>query len=166
SLVTLGLNDTFLRFATPIASLIALHRLVARPSPGRPAPTLLIALAAFLAPCVNFALSPEMGIATWLGCLAYFVHLWWTPLRRLTLCLIAVIAALPAVRLLFSPSYFDSIFSFSGGGGNFPIFPTANILMFLIALFSVVPFLATIAMGSREVSGSIAIALCMTLGLL
>ncbi|PWU17476.1 MAG: hypothetical protein C5B50_11295 [Verrucomicrobia bacterium] len=124
------------------------------------------ALAALLVPLINFSVSPEMGMAAWLGCVAYFVHLWFTPLRRLSVCIIAVLAALPAVRFALSRAYFDSIFSFSGGGLNLPLFPTLHIIFFLLAVFCVLPALASLALKSRDVTGSMAIALCVVTGLL
>ncbi|PWU21231.1 MAG: hypothetical protein C5B50_02270 [Verrucomicrobia bacterium] len=181
--ISLGLNYTLLRFTLPIASLIALHRFVlfkvqssrfniqgchssGQRSEVRGQWSLLVALAAFLAPLINFAFSPEMGVVTWLGSAAYFAHLWITPLRSLTVCLASVAAALPAVVLLFSRSYFDSIVLYSGGGHNLPIFPAAHVLLLLAALFAVTPLLARIAVQHRDSRGALALALCMATGLL
>ncbi|PWU18947.1 MAG: hypothetical protein C5B50_07985 [Verrucomicrobia bacterium] len=183
--LSLGLNYTPLRFMLPIASLIALHRLVVfkvqgsdRSGPlslvrgpwsvvsGQWSVLLVIALVALLVPLINFAVSPEMGMAVWLGCAVYFAHLWFTPLRRLTIALVPVVAALPAIPLLFSRNYFDSIFLYSGGGHNLPVFPTAHIIFLLVALFCVAPSLARIALQERNPRGSVAVGLCAATGLL
>jgi hypothetical protein len=164
--ISLGLNYTPLRFMLPVASLVALHGLASAASGRGGGKTFAILIGAFLAPLVNFAFSPEMGLAAWLACMAYFIALWRTPLRRLTIGLAAAAAALPATAAVFSRSYFDSILSISGGGLNFPIFPTAHVVLFLVAVFCLIPVLAVIAVETRDARGAIAAGLCVVTGLL
>ena len=130
---TFGLNYTPLRFALPLASLLALHRCAG--GPGDPA---LVSLPRFLALCVvlptlNFAVSPEMGLAVVAAFGIYALGLTRTPRRRLGWGVFAVALCLPLAVLVFTRDYFHSILTYAGGGNNLPVFPTIHAVVATLA---------------------------------
>ena len=160
-----GLHSLPLRYTVPLASILAFHRVVLN-SVGRSRELVKVASAAFLAPFLAFAVSPEMGIATWLAIMVYLALVWTTPFRRLSWTALATALVLPAVAWCFSKEYFNAVLSFSGGGNNFPIYPIPAILLFLVAIFCVTPALTLHAIKHRNLNGAISLALCVVTGLL
>ncbi len=162
---TFGLNYTPLRFALPLASLVALHRCA-----GGSANSAQALLPRFLALCVllpmlNFAVSPEMGLAVVAAFGIYALALARTPLRRLTWGVLAVSLCLPLAVLVFSRDYFHSILTYAGGGNNLPVFPTIHALAYVGALLFLLPWLAVLAWRGRTAVSAMAAALLVLFGL-
>jgi hypothetical protein len=134
---SLGLSYTPVRFLIGAATVLRMHQCAAG-ALGQRFEKLRIAAAAFVAPLISFAISPEMGIAAWLGCGCWFLF----QERRLRWGVVPTLLALPATAIIFSKGYFESMLSFGGGGYSFPIYPTAFMLFFLGMVFSVSPALA------------------------
>lgn len=160
-----GLHNLPLRYALPLASILAMHRVVLN-AIDRPQEMLSVAGAAFLFPFLAFAVSPEIGIAVLLAAIAYFVRIWTTPFRRLCWAALAVAMVLPATIFCFSRDYFSAVLSFSGGGDNFPIYPNGSHLFFLAAIFCVIPGLTLIGFKRGNLDGAISLAVCVVIGLL
>lgn len=158
---TFGLNYTPLRFALPLASLVALHRSASRPAASLPR---FLGLCVLL-PMLNFAVSPEMGIVTTAASGAYALLLWRTSRRQLAWGALAVALGLPLTVLVFTPDYFHSILTYAGGGNNFPIFPTIHVVAYLAALLFLLPWLAVVAWRHRSPAGALAAALLTLFGL-
>lgn len=149
----MGLNYTPFRFTIVLASLFAIRHLnrVTRDYPYR---MVLLALASFLLPLFNFAISPEMGLALTIGLLVYFLWFLLGSERRMALLAVPVIAGVLATALVFPRPYFDSMVSFGKGGANFPIFPTIHIVAFLAAAMWVFPRLGVIALRDKSDNGA------------
>jgi hypothetical protein len=162
---TMGLNYTPLRFTVALASLFAvrhIHRLT-RSLPSRRLP--LLAAAGFCLPLLNFAISPEMGLALTISLTVYFFWFLFGPERRLALLVLSVLAGVLAAALLFPRPYFHSMLSFGKGGANFPIFPTIHILAFLAAAIWIFPRLGVIAVRDRSAAAPFCAGLAILFGL-
>jgi len=164
--LTMGLNYAPLRFIIAPASLLAVRH-IARSLPRAPLRRgAALAIAAFLLPIVNCAISPEMGLAAIGGLLVYFLWALFGPARREALPALAVLAGAAAVALVFPPDYFSSIFSFSKGTADFPLLPSAPILAMLAAAIWLLPALGVIALREKSPTGAFAAGLAVLLGLL
>jgi hypothetical protein len=163
--LTMGLQYTPLRFTIGLASLFALRHLhrVTRDSPFRR--ILLLALAGFLFPLLNFSISPEMGLALTISLFVYFLWFLFGPERRLALLALSVLASISATALIFPRPYFNSILSFGKGGANFPIFPTIHILSFLAVAIWVLPRLGIIAIRDKSAAAPFCAGLAFLCGL-
>lgn len=161
--LTLGLNYTPLRFLLPLASLVLIDRIVVSQSPAAWKKACALS---FLLPLACFSISPEMGIASFAAFLVYFSAHARARRGRPAPCLLFVALTLPAVVLLFSREYFDIVFSFVGGGNNLPILPTAHVLLFLLAVFAVLPRLGGSALlFPASAPAPLSLALFILLGL-
>jgi hypothetical protein len=160
-----------LRFAIAPASILAIRHLY-RALPRAPWRPLILALAAFLLPIVNCAISPEMGLAVIASLSVYFLWFLFGPRphrhQRLAACnLLAVLAGALAVIAWFPAGYFDSIFSFSTGGLDFPLLPALHILTMLAAAIWILPRLGSSALrGPSSPSQPFHAAWAVLLGLL
>jgi hypothetical protein len=162
----MGLNYTPLRFTVAAASLFAvrhLERLTRDFTTARRA--LLLALAGFLLPLLNFSISPEMGLALTVALCVYFFWFLFGPERRLALLALAVVAGVGATALVFPRAYFDSMLSFGKGGASFPIFPTIHILAFLAAAIWIFPRLGIIALRDKSATAPFCAAFAILCGL-
>jgi hypothetical protein len=162
---TMGLNYTPFRFTIALASLFAvrhIHR-ATRETPGRG--ILLLGLAGFFLPLLNYSISPEMGLALTIALLVYFPWCAFTAERRLALLSLAVLAGLAFTALVFPRPYFDSILGFGKGGQNFPLFPTMHIVAFLGAAIWIFPRLGIFAVRERSDAGPFCAALAFMCGL-
>ncbi len=148
--ITMGLNYTPLRFAAPLAAVFAVRHLylVSANNAGRR--WLLLTGAAVIFPVVNFAISPEMGLALTLALLTYFGWFLFGPERRYALLALPVIAGVAAAGWIFPRAYFASMASFGKGGASFPVLPTIHIIAFLAAAIWVLPRLGVIAIRDRS----------------
>ena len=163
--LTMGLNYTPLRFSIALASLFAvrhLHRLT-RQSPGRQ--MVVLGLAAFFLPLLNYSLSPEMGLALTLGLCVYFFWFLFGPERRLALLAPLVLAGVGVTAFWFPRPYFDSMLSFGKGGANFPVLPTMHILSFLAVAIWAYPRLGLIAVREKSAAGPFCAAFAVLCGL-
>jgi len=163
---TMGLNYTPFRFTIALASLFAvrhIHRLTREVAPGRR--MLLLGLAGFFLPLINFSVSPEMGLSLTFALIAYFLWCAFTAERRLALLVLAVLAGLGFTALVFPRPYFDSVLAFGKGGENFPLFPTFQIVLFLAAAIWVFPRLGIFAVRDRSDAGPFCAALAILCGL-
>jgi hypothetical protein len=162
---TMGLNYTPLRFTIALASLFAIRhiRRATREAPSRR--MLLLGLAAFILPLVNFAISPEMGLALTISLVVYFLWSAFGAERRLALLALPVLAGFLFTALVFPRPYFDSILGFGKGGENFPIFPTIHIVTFLAAAIWVFPRLGLIAVRDRSEAAPFCAGLAILCGL-
>jgi len=121
--LTMGLNYAPLRFAIAPASILAIRHLY-RVYRAQTSPALggcALALAAFVLPVVNCAISPEMGLAVIASLCVYFLWFLLGPERRSALLVLPVAAGTWAVAAWFPSGYFDSILFFSKGGLDFPL---------------------------------------------
>jgi len=162
--LSLGLNYTPLRFALPVASVFAFHRFACKAH--SPRSWIISACLSFLLPLANLAVSPEIGIAVCIAILAYLIVLLRTSLRGLSIGIPFVAASLLASAFLFGSDYFRGMSSFTKGGANFPIFPSVFILIFLTAVFVILPPLAVIACTQKTVAGAAGAAFFFLFGLL
>jgi hypothetical protein len=163
--LTMGLNYTPLRFTIALASLFAvrhIHR-ATRDFPSRRA--LLLALAGFFLPLLNFSISPEMGLALTISLVVYFLWFLLGPERRTALLALSVLAGFAVTATVFPRPYFDSLLSFGKGGANFPIFPTIHILLFLAAAIWVFPRLGIIAIRDKSAAAPFCAGLAFLCGL-
>lgn len=129
----LGLNYTFLRFAAPLFSLILLHT-GAIPNKS----IVLKAILAFGLTAFCFLISLEIGVAALAAVGFYLV------LRREYYAVLGCGLAVPAVLSLAGIPYFAVLAEFAEGAGNFPIYPTLHVMLFLGLLALVLPQLAAL----------------------
>ncbi len=163
---SMGVGYTPLRFVAPLASLLFLHRTFGRwVEAGTVGLPRCAALAALLS-LASLSLSPEIGLATGAGIVAFFAALAFTPLRRFSVVVAVPPLALVIAVLGLSVSYADGIFSVGGGANNFPVLPTLAILLHLAAACVILPRLGAIGVRERNRDGALAIALVAGLGLL
>jgi hypothetical protein len=125
----------------------------------------LLALAGFLLPLLNFAISPEMGLALTVSLCVYFGWFAFEPERRLALLVVAVLAGVGVAAAVFPHPYFSSMLSFGKGGASFPIFPTIHILGFLAAAIWVFPRLGIIAVRDKSATAPFCAGLAILCGL-
>ncbi len=114
---------------------------------------------------LNFAVSPEMGLAVVAAFGIYALGLTRTPRRRLAWGVLAVALCLPLAVLVFTRDYFHSILTYAGGGNNLPVFPTIHAIAYLGALLFLLPWLAVLAWRLRTPVGAMAAALLVLFGL-
>ncbi len=137
-----GLNYNPLRYAAPIACLIAVHRLSRRANAPLQTFDWQTILASALAATLLLCLSPEMGVTF---CIAVFLYL---PICRracgrpwtwfaLSLALAFTVLLLAAARI----GVFETMKGFSAGGFSLPVLPGPHILIFLAAFAIVLVYL-------------------------
>ncbi len=168
----LGIQYTPLRFVCAPASLFLLNRIhrgaMTRDTFTRRVAPLTVLLA-FLLPLANFAWSPEMGMVAWAAFIIYFmVQRRDQPARALSGAL-AAMASLPAAWILFGGTYVRGLLASGNGAINFPIYPTAHVVMLLVAAGWLMPLLAVIAWSGLRQPGKetpLAASLVVMLGLL
>lgn len=163
--LTMGLNYTPLRFGVALSAMFAIRHLYVRAREGVRYCWGLLALGAFAFPIVNFAISPEMGLALTIGLLVYFGWFLFGAERRLALLGLLVIGGVGVAVLLFPRAYFDSMLSFGKGGASFPIFPTIHIVAFLLAAIWVIPRLGVVAIREEPGVGAFAAGMAVLMGL-
>jgi hypothetical protein len=161
---TMGLNYTPLRFTIALASLFGIRHLlrITRDSSRR---LPLLGLAALLFPAINFAISPEMGVALTLALCVYFGWFLFCEERRLAILVLPVLAGAALTAFVFPRPYFDSILSFGKGGANFPIFPTIHILAFLAVAIWIFPRLGVFAVRDKSAAGPFCAGLAILCGM-
>jgi len=164
--LAMGLNYTPFRFAGLLFSLFYFHQTFAgRRNDGRVI-DIKPAFLAFLLPLCNLAVSPEVGIASVVGLTVYLAALVRTQFRRgAWLAIIPSLALIVAVSIC-SKSYLEAVFSRGLGGDLYPVFPTFHILLFIGAACWVLPNLGIIGCAERNITGSFALALVCSLGLM
>ena len=129
--MALGLNYTFLRFITPVASLIFCLR------GRRAAPA---AVGVLFGELLNLGVSPEMGFAFATGAVAFGVLQAWE--RRAAGWLMVAVAPVlgsGAFLKLMGPAYLSMLQQFSSGAYNFIVEPQPHILLYLTALVWLAP---------------------------
>jgi hypothetical protein len=126
----MGLNHTFLRFASPLAFLVLTSQ---RTRPWSAALWILAGQA------VCLGLSPEMGFAFFVGSFAFALYRCFTQGRSWLLGVAAPILSTMAFLLMAGRSYLRMLGMVSHGVYNFPIEPLPYVLVFLFALVWLVP---------------------------
>jgi hypothetical protein len=125
----LGMNYTHLRFVPPLALLLLVPKLRSRAA--------IVALLT-VGEMVEFAISPEVGLAFLAACWCYAVWRW--PEDRWYSVAAVVLPALgTAVLLLSLNSYLRMLIAFGRGNFNLPLQPITHILIFLFAFTWLVP---------------------------
>lgn len=165
--LTMGLNYTPLRFTLLPGLLVLFHRveLSAREQAPR---SLILFATSFLAVLAGLLLSPEMGIALLLGLLAYAaVIIWNRDVPGGFACVAGVSASVALMMIAFTPKYLGGVFSFSGGGNSFPIFPNLHNLTYLGSLLVILPLLGSAAwLRHVDARSPLALSLCVGGGIL
>lgn len=139
--ITLGVNYTGLRFYSPYAAILLVHRLATRitsEQDGRS--SLKIAGSCFLCALFVLSISIEMGIAYILAQCAYCTYRAIFSGRSWLYLIPATVIPLPLLLLCF-PDCLHNALGFAKGGNNFPILPTAHIVGYAITLFWLLPIL-------------------------
>jgi hypothetical protein len=162
--ISMGLNYTLLRFITPIASLVFLHRTFVHDTKWSVCRFLKFASFAFLLPAVSFSISPEMGVATLVGVMAYFIALLRTPLRVWSWLGALPVLSLVASVVIFSKDYMDVFSSRLIGSETLPVFPTLHFLVFVGAACWLLPQLGILGVCERNQNGAFAMALLLCFG--
>ena len=126
-----GLNYTFLRFATPLASLLFCFRFrQVRKVFG------LVVLGELL----NLGVSPEMGFSFACGVIAFSGLQAWRQRKAAWLCLpLGILLGGSIFLSLVGRSYFTMLSEFSGGTFNLIVEPQPYVLFFLVALVWLAP---------------------------
>lgn len=165
--LTMGLNYAPLRFTLLPALLMVFHRVEISARESGPRPLFLVAVS-FFTVLAGLLLSPEMGIALLLGLLVYAAVI----LRKRDVtggiaCVAGVAVAVAVIMIAFTPRYLGGIFSFSGGGNSFPIFPNLHNLAYLASLLAILPLLGAAAcLRQGDARSPLALALCVGGGIL
>jgi hypothetical protein len=125
----LGMNYTHLRFVPPLALLLLVPKLRSRAAIG----ALLT-----VGEMVEFAISPEVGLAFLAACWCYAVWRWRED-RWYSVAAVVLPALGTAVLLLSLKSYLRMLIAFGRGNFNLPMQPITHILIFLFAFTWLVP---------------------------
>src|SRR5499427_8108184 len=130
----MGLNGNLVRYLPPYVSVVVAHRLMSRP---RGVGWTILAVAALGS--LNVLISPEIGVAFVVGWTAYclftaVIDSWRGMVAGSGLIVVLLLTALTLPR-----EYAGSVFSFTGGAGNFPLVPAAHILFYLVRVFVTIP---------------------------
>lgn len=157
--IMLGVMYTALRFIYPVWAVLVLFGVLRSPSKRK------AWICTFLLAFFGLFISPDSGLVTCLAFIAGFLRMWKNGDPRPPLLLTAVVAALVACMGLFSVDYFNMIFSFGGGAGNFPIFPAPYILALLISAFWILPQIASAGWSGGRGVAPVSISLLFALGL-
>lgn len=164
--LSMGVGYSPLRFLLPLACLLFLHRTFCKWSDNGTAGLARLAAVAALLSLASLSISPEMGISTSAGIIAFFAALFFTPHRRYSILALVPLVALGVAVFVFSANYLEGVFSVGGGANNFPIFPTPHVLFLVAAGCLVLPRLGVIGVRERNPNGALAIGLVIALGLL
>jgi hypothetical protein len=125
----LGMNYTHLRFVPPLALLLLVPRLRSRAA--------IVALLT-VGEMLEFAISPEVGLAFLAACWCYAAWRWredrWYSIAAMVLPTLGT-----AVLLLSLKSYLQMLIAFGRGNFNLPLQPIPDILIFLFAFTWLVP---------------------------
>jgi hypothetical protein len=139
--VTLGLQYTLLRTATPFALLLYVHRKSVRlPATPDAWGTVQICGLALLAALTMLLISSEVGTVYVVTQVAYFAHRAFFVSRHWLWAIAATVAA-PLAIIVALPDYFDIIHSVARGGMNIPPIIAPYTLVYLLSLAWVVPIL-------------------------
>lgn len=151
----MGLNGVSSRYLLPYLGVILIHRVATR---ERVLFWVLFSVTCLLA-LANILVSPEIGLAFGIGCIAY--ALW--ALRRDVSIGLAVVGGLgvaAGVAMALIPSvYMASVFRFTAGANNYPLLPAPHIMLYLVTVFAVVPILVGTALVTRTIHGPLLLAL-------
>lgn len=154
----MGLNHTFLRFASPMAFLMMTSQ---RKRPWSAALWILAGEA------ICLGLSPDMGFAFFVSSLGFAVYRCFTLGKSWLLAVAAPIFAAVLFLWIAGPSYFHMLGMVSHGVYNFPIEPLPYVVLFLFALVWLVPVgLATFFRQQRPEAPILAALYLMALALL
>jgi hypothetical protein len=157
----MGLNYTALRFATPLAALLALHVWMRDLPDNRPPRLALRCGLAFAAGAILcFAISPETGLGFFMGALVYTALLARSQpaAGRARLALGAGLGIAMTALFLFrlSSVYFLSLWSFGSGGFNFPVLPSPPNLLYLASLTVAIPLFGAFGFTVRSPGAALA----------
>jgi hypothetical protein len=125
----LGMNYTHLRFVPPLALLLLVPKLRSRAA--------IVALLT-VGEMLEFAISPEVGLAFLAACWCYAVWRWRQD-RWYSVAAVMLPALGTAVLLLSLKSYLQMLIAFGRGSFNLPLQPITHILIFLFAFTWLVP---------------------------
>jgi hypothetical protein len=133
----MGLNGVSSRYLLPYLGVILIHRVATQ---ERVILWLVFGLTSLLA-LANILISPEIGLAFGIGCVAYALLV----LRRRVSIGVAILGGLglaAGVAIALIPFvYMASVFRFTAGANNYPLLPAPHIILYLLTLFVVVPIL-------------------------
>jgi len=144
------LNGNLVRYLPPYVSVVVAHRLMSRP---RGVAWTILAVAALGS--LNVVISPEIGVAFVVGWTAYclftaVIDSWRGMVAGSGLIVVLLLTALTLPR-----EYAGSVFSFTGGAGNFPLVPAAHILFYLVRVFVTIPRLLADAVPAGRPEGAL-----------
>ena len=130
--LALGMNYTFVRFATPLATFIFAARR-----------RRVWAVASLIAAgqALNLAISPEIGFAFGAGAVVYGLYRLVTCGRAWLAAAVAPLVGAAVFLLVAGPGYLRMLGLFSRGLYNFIVEPLPYILVFLVALVWLVPIM-------------------------
>jgi hypothetical protein len=130
----MGLNGNLIRYVPPYLSVLLADRALSR-SRERARPLIVVSVLG----AANILISPEIGMAFYLGWGAYCALTALTDRSRALLGLAGLALAGALGALMVPPEYAGSVLSFSGGANNFPLVPAAHIVFYLGILFLGLP---------------------------
>jgi hypothetical protein len=151
----LGLNYTFLRFATAFAILLFATRTQSLVRTM----TVLVAGEVLL-----LGISPEQGFAFLIGTVAFAGLQAWRNGARWLLVAAAPVVGAGVFLLLAGRPYLYMLHSFAKGALSLPVAPYPHLLIFLFAVVWLVPFAIGQSLGSNEPM-SVRMAACYALGI-
>jgi hypothetical protein len=132
----MGLNGNLVRYLPPYVGVLLADRALSS-SRG----PLWAVLVVSVVGAVNILISPEIGLAFYLGWGGYCAFIALTDRRRALVGLTGLAATAALAGLTLPVQYAGSVLSFSAGAANFPLLPAAHIVLYLTTLFLVVPAL-------------------------
>ena len=165
--ITLASQYTPLRYGIVPIAVLFLDAVARRESGSGTGPLVRIGLAAAIgaAPCLG--ISPELGIAGAAAVVTYgFMMLLRRAPGRALACWIGAAAAFAATLVIF-PGYLDSVFAFTSGGSNIPIYPNLhNLCLVTISLMIFPALIASALTNPGEARAPLAISLAAGGGML
>jgi hypothetical protein len=144
-----GLNYTAFRFILPTFSLVFLsrqHRLS------------VAGVTAFWAAVLNFAVSPELGVAFTAGAGCYGLYRAVTSQKRFIVVSACAIAGASMFSIAMGRGYFSTMAEFAKGGYNEILEPAPHIYVLLVCAVTLAPLAVATAMrdgGRKRYSGTV-----------
>ncbi len=147
----MGLSGLAVRYMTPYCSLLALYVIARRPTAYW---SVVMSAAAILALVVNFACSPEIGVAFAISAACFAVLILGSHRAAGVATMGALLFGGVLLGALLPAQYFHTFVSFSEGGNNLPLVPAAHLLFYIATLLILVPGLIAVRMASNDIGAS------------
>jgi hypothetical protein len=145
--LSMGFNYLLIRFITPLAGMIYLDGLI---KIGKNSLMKFTGAAIFLL-VFNLSISPEIFLAFLISLIIYMMSLSVFSDKRYFISMAGVAGVIAILFIsMFKLGYFSSVLSFISCGNNWPVMPSASILIYLFSLFFIAARLSSHYLAERR----------------